>query len=131
MKHENGFTLIELMITVVIIGILAAVALPSYTSYLRKGARAEAQTFMMEISQRQGQFLLDNRAYAASVTALGITAPASVASKYTITLTVPASTPPSFTVTATPSGDQVHESCGTLTLNDQGAKTASGGASCW
>ncbi|MDI6745730.1 MAG: type IV pilin protein [Rhodocyclaceae bacterium] len=129
MKANKGFTLIEVMIVVVIVGILASVALPSYQQYLLRGARAEAQSHMMDIAARQGQFLIDNRAYAASVSALGMTTPTSVSSKYTISMTTGAA-PPIFTITATPSGSQARDTCGTLTLNNAGAKTPSTG-SCW
>lgn len=131
MKHsQNGFTLIELMVTVAIVAILAAVALPSYQQYMRKGARAEVQSHMMDIAARQGQFLLDNRAYAASVSALSMTTPASVSSKYTLAIATETS-PPGFTITATPSGSQASDSCGTLALDNAGSKTASGTGSCW
>lgn len=129
--YFRGFTLIELMVAVAIVSILAAVAVPSYQSYLLKGARSEAQSHLMDLALRQGQYLLDNRAYAASVAALNTTTPTSVSAKYTISFTVPAATPPSFTVTATPIGNQAYETCGTLSLNDVGAKTASGTGSCW
>lgn len=125
-----GFSLIELMIAVAIVGILAAVAFPSYQQYLRKGARAEAQSHMMDIAGRQGQFLIDNRAYAATVGELSVTTPASVSSKYTIAIAT-AATPPTFTITATPTGDQAHDTCRILTLDSSGAKTASGPGTCW
>ena len=129
---NKGFTLIELMITVAVVSILAAVALPSYQQYLRRGARADAQSHMMDIAARQGQFLIDNRAYAASVSALGMTTPSSVSTKYTITIT-PATNPPTFTITAAPvsGSSQASDTCGTLTLASDGAKTASGTGTCW
>lgn len=130
-RDKRGFSLIELMIAVVIISILAAVALPSYQRYTLRGTRAEAQSHMMEIAARQGQFLIDNRAYAASVAALGITTPSSVSTKYTIAINVPAANPPTFSITATPSGSQASDTCGTLTLTSAGAKSASGTGTCW
>lgn len=132
MKRKKGFSLIELMITVVVVGIVAAVAYPSYQQYLRRGARAEAQAQMMDIAARQGQFLIDNRAYAASVAALGVSIPSSVSTKYTIAIATVAA-PPTFTITATPvsGSSQASDTCGTLTLNSAGAKAASGTGTCW
>ena len=129
-RRQRGFTLIELLVTVAIIGILAAIAYPSYQEQVRKSRRAEAQSFLMAVAGRQQQFLLDTRAYAMTVTAIGVPIPASVSSHYTLAIAVAAGPPPTYTVTATPSGTQAYETCGTLTIDQAGAKTASTGG-CW
>jgi type IV pilus assembly protein PilE len=124
-KKTRGFTLIEMMIVVTIIGILVAIAVPSYQSHLRKGRRAEAQAFVTQVAQRQQQYLLDARTYAFGSTALsdlGLSPPASVSTHYSITVTG-ASSPPQFTVTADPSGSTVQAADGTLTMNHTGQKT--------
>jgi type IV pilus assembly protein PilE len=137
-RQVRGFTLIELMITVAIIAILAAVAVPSYGEYIRKSRRSEAQSFMSEVVARQQHFLLDRRAYAVSITGLpaanglGMTIPSSVSSFYAVTIATDNTTsPPSFVVTGTPSGAQTAEKCGTLTIDQRGTKTASGTGTCW
>jgi len=122
-KYGLGFTLVELMIAVAIIGILASIAIPSYVEYVKKGRRASAQSHLMDIAQRQQQYLLDARTYAASLTTLGITTPTDVANYYTIQVNV-ADAPPSFTITATAQGTQVSD--GNLTLDSTGAKTPVG-----
>jgi type IV pilus assembly protein PilE len=134
----RGFTLIELMITVAIIAILAAVAFPSYIDYLRKGRRADAQSFMHEVAARQQHFMVDRRAYSDSITnapaagGLGLTVPSNVSTYYTVTLATDNTVaPPIFTITATPAGSQAYEKCGTLTVNQIGVKTASGTGTCW
>jgi len=130
-RYYPGFTLIELMIAVAIVGILAAVAFPSYQQYLLRGNRANAQQVMMDIALRQGQILVDNRAYASTVGDTGVNIPADVVTNYTVTMAVN-SPPPSFLITATPKGNQVKDTaCGTLTLDNAGAKTASGTGKCW
>jgi len=129
MQRNAGFTLIEMLITVAVLSILAAIAYPSYQDQVRKSRRAEAQSLLMDIGTRQQQRLLDVRSYAASTAALNVNMPSSVRPHYTITMVAPASTPPSFTVTATPKPGQDKDKCGTLTLNNAGAKTPASG--CW
>lgn len=124
----GGFTLIETMITVAIIAIIAAVAYPSYTEHVRKSHRADAQALLMNVATRQQQFLLDTRAYAGTLGALNVAAPASVTPHYAVTLTVAASPVPAFTVQATPQGAQAADKCGTLTLDEAGIKSP---GSCW
>ncbi len=139
-RRIGGFTLIELMITVAIIAVLAAIALPSYQEYVRKGRRADAQSFMSEVVARQQHFLLDRRAYAGtdtievapSASGLGMTIPANVKSFYDVTMATDNTTsPPSFVVTGTAVGTQAGEKCGTLKIDHRGVKTASGTGSCW
>ena len=121
----RGFSLIEVMIAVAIVGILVAIAVPSYQNHLRKGRRAEAQSFITQVAQRQQQYLLDARTYAlggGALVELGMVAPTSVSDHYAVTVTPAAPTvPPSFTVTATPTST-VQIPDGTLTLTNTGAK---------
>jgi type IV pilus assembly protein PilE len=121
--QHRGFTLIELLIVVAVVAILAVIALPSYQAQVRKGHRAAAQSYMMDLAQRQGHYLLAARAYAPTEAALGYPAtPADVASYYAIDpFAVPAVSPPAFTITARAIGAQVAD--GDLTIDNQGTKT--------
>lgn len=128
----------ELMITVAIIGILAAVAFPSYSRYIARANRTAVQSYMYTLSNKQEQYMLDARSYASNVTALKVTEPKEVTGKYVVTVTSDmTATPPTYLITATPQGSQAVQdaACGTLTLNQVGTKTKSGTGSgvsdCW
>jgi type IV pilus assembly protein PilE len=126
--RSAGFTLLELMITVAVVAILAVVALPSYAEYVKRGTRADAQSFLMEVALRQQQRLVDRRDYAASIGDLGMAVPQSLAGKYTVSMSAPAVVPPAFTITAAPVGGQGTEGCGTLTLTSTGQRLP---VKCW
>ena len=137
LARVRGFTLIELMVTVAIVGMLAAVAYPSYIDYIIRSKRSAAQGYMLELSSLQQRYLLDARTYAADLATLNSSVPSHVSSNYTVTTPLKTGTTlPGFTVTATPIGTQLARdtACGTLTIDEAGAKTASGSrgvAGCW
>lgn len=127
-RKQHGFTIIELMVTMAIIAILVAVALPAYNGATRKAARSEAKAVLMNMVAKQQQMLLDTRSYADTLAKLKITVPPSVSSRYDFTVTLGTAVVPGFTATATPKGDQTQDTCPALTINEQGVKLP---ANCW
>ena len=116
-----GFTLIELMIVVAIIGILAAVALPSYRESVRRGDRASARAAMLEAQQFMERFYATNDKYTSAVLPNRLLAVPAESVKYNLTVT---STVNTYTVTAAPVSTDAK--CGDLKLNNLGQRWALG-----
>lgn len=121
---QQGFTLIELMITVAILGIIASVAIPSYFEHVKRTARTEAVTSLLDAANRQEQFFVDNRQYTNDLANIGVVTPTENGF-YNITVEVD-NAAGTFSFTATPlAGPPLKDDeCKTLTINDAGLKTA-------
>jgi type IV pilus assembly protein PilE len=121
MKKQKGFTLTELLITMVIVAILAAVAVPAYRESIRKSKRRAAQSSMMDYANREQQYFVANRVYGdESDLGCDTSLPTEVSDNYTCTIAVVAGTPPTFTITFTAIGGQAAD--GNLTLDSTGLK---------
>ncbi len=118
----KGFTLIELMIVVAIIGILASIAYPSYIDYVTRSARSEGVAAVMRVANLQEQYYLDNRAYATDMTELGLSASPFVTEHGHYSVASTGTT--SFTITATAQGTQASRdsTCATITMTSAGKK---------
>jgi type IV pilus assembly protein PilE len=137
---QTGFTLIELMITVAIIGILTSVGYPSYQSHIQKAKRVEAQGALVSFATAMEQWRVENNNdYKIGTDGTDISqifsnqVPTDGGTKtYTLSLVSDAA---SYTLTATPYGTQANDICGTLTLKNTGEKGANGTspdtANCW
>ncbi|BBW92157.1 type IV minor pilin protein PilE [Pseudoalteromonas sp. PS1M3] len=125
MNKQRGFTLIELMIAVAIVGIIAAVAVPNYTEYVKRASRAEAASALLDAANKQEQYFVDNRAYSTSFSDLGIQ---SKTENGHFELTINVVNSNEFTITAKPIAGAVKgdADCTSLTINDVGLKGATG-----
>ena len=143
--RPRGFTLVELLIVVAIIGILAAIVYPSYQDSVRKSRRADAKAVMAEAAQFMERFYTENFCYSNRRTAAGcagaaVALPVALQASpkegtlkfYNITLTGLGAT--TFTLNAAPAGVQSSDVCGTLTLTNTGLRGVTGSESvteCW
>lgn len=131
MKQQKGFTLVELMVVVVIIGILSAIAFPSYNAYVNDARRSDAKVALSKIADRQERYYLQNGTYTTSLAAINMS---TTSDEGFYALTVPSADGSGFTATATAQGDAAKDSdCTSLSLSSTGAKTATGAApaECW
>lgn len=148
-QKDLGFTLIELMIVVAVIGILAAIAYPSYQESVAKSKRADAQGALLSLASALERHFTETNSYCdAGSTSTGCSGaggdtgapsifptqvPVDGGTKY-YDLTISAVTATSFTVTATPTGSMSGDKCGNLTYTHAGVQAATGGAGtayCW
>jgi type IV pilus assembly protein PilE len=122
MKKSRGLTLIELLVAMIVVGILAAIAIPSYREYVIRGHRRAAQAAMAEIATRELQYFAANREFADTAT-LGFALPPDVSDYYALTITPSLNgSVPSFTITMDPAGTS-QAGDGILTLTSEGVKT--------
>ncbi|WP_263140378.1 type IV pilin protein [Pseudomonas sp. RIT-PI-AD] len=128
----RGFTLVEMMITVAIIGILAAIAYPSYQEYVIRSNRSEGQALLSDAAAREERYFAQNNSYADTVAKLGMNAD-SANKLYTLSVSNVTST--TYTLTATPTGSQTRDKkCAILGLNQAGVRSKTGTADladCW
>jgi len=148
-RRAQGFTLIELIVAMVVASILVAIAIPAYSSFVRKGRRTDAKTALLDLASLEERYFSTTNTYSANASDLGYGAaawPVTVGSGYyqiaqpTVVAAVaptaasPAGTPASFSLTATAIGDQANDTdCATFTVTSAGVQSASPNASgnCW
>lgn len=130
-RYNKGFTLVELMITVLVVGILASIAFPSYKEYMRKSKRAEARSALMQASMNMERYFSSNNIYSGATA--GTVFPAySASNNYSIS--IGSLDDQTYSLIATPLQGQADDPCGKLLLNQAGQKSVTGTLSsdkCW
>lgn len=129
MRNSKGFTLIEVVIVVVIVGILASIALPSYREYVLRGNRAEGQALLTTAAARQERYRVQNNVYAKSATELYGGTKTSETGKYNLGVSGDGT---EYTLTATPTFSDTD--CGNFTLDTKVERKVNGGKGlghCW
>ena len=128
LRAARGFTLVELMIAIAVIGILAAVAYPSYVNQLRQSRRTDAKIALLDLAARQERFFSVNNVYASTPAQLGYAAAAfpvdvlSGSSAYYRLGTLVGAGATSFIATATPVGAQLADACGSYAIDHLGVQ---------
>jgi type IV pilus assembly protein PilE len=132
-KTMRGITLMELMIVVVIIGILTAMAYPSYRQYVAKAKRNEAKNCLLQVATLEERFYLSNGTYTADMTKLGFPVATNfLTASGSYVCVVTAATPAAFSATATyQKGDAEAGKCATFSIDGVGSKTSTPYDDCW
>ncbi len=137
-SRNSGFTLIELMVTVAIVGLLAAIAYPSYQNYVTKTRRVDATGNLLELSQYMERFFTENGRYDVDTGGDAVSLPFTQSPKegnstfYNLGFADGEPTSTTFVLEAEPVGPQAANdtACATLTLDSTGAKCILGGSKC-
>lgn len=132
-SSQVGVTLIELLIVVVVVGILASVAIPSYMDYVARAKRSEAKAALQEEAQFLEQYFTTNGVYTGAAPRNAQLPRDGGTQTYSVTLTIPNDS--SFTLRAIPVNAMVGDACGTFTLTQTGAQGVAGASrtasDCW
>lgn len=132
-KYMRGVTLMELMIVVVIVGIMAALAYPSYREFAARAKRTEAKSMLLQVASMQERFYLQNNSYTTDLTALGFANAANhISDSGTYRLNVTAADANDFTAVAVYlNADNEAGKCATFQIDGRGSKTSAPLADCW
>lgn len=129
---NKGFSLIELVVAMAIVGIIAAIAIPSYQGSMRKAIRSDAKAALMDLAARQERFFTENNSYTVTLSNLGYTSANSPEGYYSLAAVAgpTGSITTSFTVSANLIASSNDSNCSQFSLSSNGAKSATS-SSCW